>query len=385
MGTKDTRSRKWSITLNNPAEHGINHEVIKERLLDIKHEYWCMADEIGLENGTPHIHLFIAAKNPISFSRLKRVFQEAHIEQARGTIQENRDYVTKSGKWADSDKADTSVTGTFEESGEPPEEPGQGYRSDIAQMYQLIVEGLSNAEIMMENPKLALYVNQMDKIRKDVLEARYSDTFRELDVTYISGETATGKTQSVMEKHGYSSVYHITDYGHYPFDSYSGQSVMCFDEFRSSLPISDMLNYLDGYPLNLPARYANRVACYKTVYIISNISLEEQYPNIQESEPATWQAFLRRIQRVVIYNSQGIVTTYSNVETYLKRSTADFIELNASDIDENPFLDDTGEQTKLENDVIDLLRKVKRKFAKSRSFSQSKKGALNQAAKHPNF
>ena len=34
--------------------------------------------------------------------------------------------------------------------------------------------------------------------------------------------------------------------------------------------IGDMLNYLDGYPISLPARYANRVACYEEVYITAN-------------------------------------------------------------------------------------------------------------------
>lgn len=69
--------------------------------------------------------------------------------------------------------------------------------------------------------------------------------------------------------------------------------------------IGDMLDYLDGYPLALPARYANRQACFETVYIISNIDLREQYPNIQGTDPATWRAFLRRIHRVVEYRKEG--------------------------------------------------------------------------------
>lgn len=123
-------------------------------------------------------------------------------------------------------------------------------------------------------------------------------------MTYLFGPTETGKTRSVMEKHGYSSVYRVTDPAH-PYDRYASESVICFEEFRSSLPIGDMLNYLDGYPLNLPARYAPRVACYETVYIISNIDLRAQYPNIQEFEPATWKAFLRRIHNVIEYRAYG--------------------------------------------------------------------------------
>lgn len=91
----------------------------------------------------------------------------------------------------------------------------------------------------------------------------------------------------------------------HPFDRYAQEPVLCLDEFRSSLLIGDMLDYLDGYPINLPARYAPRVACYETVYLISNIDLKEQYPNIQAIEPETWKAFLRRIHHVIEYQKDG--------------------------------------------------------------------------------
>ena len=107
-----------------------------------------------------------------------------------------------------------------------------------------------------------------------------------------------------MEAQGYSNVYRVTDYSH-PFDRYAQEPILCLDEFRSSLPIGDMLDYLDGYPLALRARYANRQACYETVYIISNIDLKEQYTNIQASEPETWKAFLRRIHQVIEYRKAG--------------------------------------------------------------------------------
>lgn len=295
----DSQGRKWQITINTPMEKGLTHEAIKATLSELKSVvYWCMSDEIGLEQQTPHTHVFIASNSGIRFSTLKKRFSEAHIEQANGTSQENRAYVEKSGKWADDSKADTSIAGTFEEWGELPNEPGPGFRSDIAQVYTLITEGKSNAEIIAENPNLAIHIGRMDKIRTDFLEAQYRDTFRDLTITYIFGPTETGKTRSVMDKHGYSNVYRVTDYDH-PFDRYNLSSVLLFDEFRSSLRIQDMLNYLDGYPLLLPARYAQRVACYTEVFIISNIDLKNQYRNIQIDEPVTWQAFLRRIHKVV--------------------------------------------------------------------------------------
>ena len=89
-------------------------------------------------------------------------------------------------------------------------------------------------------------------------------------------------------------MYRVTDYDH-PFDSYKGQDVIVFEEFRSSLKIQDMLNYLDGYPCELPCRYNNKLACFTKVYIITNISFNQQYINIQAESKETWTAFCRRI------------------------------------------------------------------------------------------
>lgn len=301
---QDSQSRKWQITLNNPTEKGLTHDEIKDKIKEIKSiKYYCLADEIGLEENTPHTHIFLYCSR-LRFSTIKRMFPSAHIEQAYGSVEENREYIRKDGKWAEDEKADTSVPGTFEEWGEIPEEPGAGYRTDIADIYKQIYNGASNAEIMARNPEAAQYIGKMDKIRQEILEAEYKDKWRDLTVTYIYGPTATGKTRGVMEAHGYSSVYRVTDYSH-AFDRYAQEPILCLDEFRSSLMIGDMLDYLDGYPLALPARYANRQACYETVYIISNIDLKEQYPNIQSSEPETWKAFLRRIHRVVEYWKDG--------------------------------------------------------------------------------
>lgn len=314
---ENERSRKWQLTINNPQDKGIDHDAIKLALGQFKScEYWCMGDEIGLEENTPHTHVFFKLKNAVQFSTIKKRFPTAHIENAYGGILDNRAYVEKSGKWADDPKADTSVSGTFEESGPPPDEPGQGARTDIAAVYDQIQDGMTNAEIMAANPNNARYINLMDRVRQEVLEAQHGKEWRDLDITYIFGPTKTGKTRGVMEKHRYGNVYRVTDYKH-PFDRYAQESVMCFDEFRSSLPVGDMLNYLDGYPIALPARYANRQACFDTVYIISNIDLREQYPNVQQYEPQTWRAFLRRIHHVVEYRANGPPIEHGNATDYI--------------------------------------------------------------------
>ena len=146
---KDPQGRKWLLTLNNPLEKGFDHKTIQEQLKQFPSlVYYCMADEKG---ATYHTHVFFALEHATRFSTIKRRFPEAHIDRAEGTATECRAYVQKSGKWADSDKAETSVPGTFEEWGELPIEH-QGERTDLALLYQLVKDGLSNYEIMEKNP-----------------------------------------------------------------------------------------------------------------------------------------------------------------------------------------------------------------------------------------
>lgn len=311
----DSRHRKYLLTINNPGEEW-THDKIRSTLDNLKLKYYCLADEIGLETQTPHTHIFFVAQtSAIRFSTVKALFPTAHIDPAQGTSEENRDYVAKEGKWALDEKADTRVEGTFEEWGELPiEMPGE--RTDLAILYRLIKDGLSNYEIMESNPDFLLNLEKIDRARQAVREQEFRDTFRQLDVTYIFGLTGAGKTRSVMERYGYSGVYRVTDYAH-PFDSYAGEDVLLLDEFSSSFKIRDLLNYLDGYPLSLPCRYTNRIACYTKVYIISNLDLINQYPEIQISSPETFRALIRRIGKVIRFYDIG-KSIESAAEDYMK-------------------------------------------------------------------
>ena len=71
-----------------------------------------------------------------------------------------------------------------------------------------------------------------------------------------------------------------------------------------------MLNYLDIYPLALPARYNDKTACYTMVYITSNLPVEKQYRSEQWDRPETWRAFLRRIHTVIEYLPDGSTVIY---------------------------------------------------------------------------
>lgn len=323
---KEIRSRKWQLTVNNPIEHAMPHDRIIYNLERYKSlVYWCMCDETG-ESGTYHTHIFLCFTDAQRFSTLKNLFPSAHFEVAKGTCAENREYITKSGRWEKTAKAETNHSDTFEEFGNMPIER-QGSRNDLTDLYDMIKQGLSNFEILEIAPKYMMNVEKIDRARQVIREEKYKREFRKLEVYYIFGSTGLGKTRAVMEDYGYENVFRVTDYKN-PFDMYEGQEVIIFEEFRSDLKISQMLNYLDGYPLQLPCRYNNKTACYLKVYIITNIPLEDQYRDVQRTYTETWAAFLRRISTVVEYAEKEI--KIYTVSDYLDR----FHTVKDSD---NPF------------------------------------------------
>jgi len=302
--TKDPQSRKWQLTINNPD--GFTNRQIRKIIEDYfcSAVYYCMANEQGEQTKTLHTHLYILFSGGVRFSTIKKHFPTAHMEAAKGSSKQNRDYVAKEGIWENNnEKSGTKIPGTFEEWGEMPEE-NQGIIGVEAAIIERIQDGATNAEVLIEFPHMLRGLRDVEYVRQTLRAEEYRDKWRNLEVAYIWGETATGKTRFVMDSYGYSNVYAVNNYKH-PFDGYAGESVMLFDEFHSSFRIQDMNNYLDGYPLSLPARYSNKQACFEKVFIVSNLDLRDQYTYVQMNQPEVWAAFIRRIHKVTQFNKDG--------------------------------------------------------------------------------
>lgn len=303
---ENSKSRKWALVINNPHDAGLNQSAIMEILQKFAPTYFCMADEIAT-TGTYHTHIFLYAVSAIRFSTIKNRFPTAHIEKAYGSARDNRAYIRKEGKWADTDKAETSVPGTFQEWGDLPAEKEE----KAPQMFRLVQNiraGLSTTEIIDDNPAMAFRVRDIDLLRQTLTAEKYAVENRPLEVSYLYGSSGAGKTRGIYERHDPRSICRMTNYRAargISFDGYNGQDVLVFEEFSGQIPIEDMLNYLDVYPVYLPARYSDRVACYTTVYITSNMPLEKQYHTEQWDRPETWRAFLRRIHTVIEYLPDG--------------------------------------------------------------------------------
>lgn len=316
---ENRQCRKFLITINNPASKGYTKENVIEKCTSLsKCQYAVTSSEIGLKEKTPHMHAFVLYKDPKLWSTMTNLFPKADIRCCRGTCEENRNYVLKIGKWKDTEKETTRIDGEQAEYGDMPDERSQA-DPQLELLFSLIDDGLSDYQIISEYPEFVLQLNQIQRIRLTLLQEKYKEVWRDVEITYIHGKTATGKSRYVMDSHGYKNVFRVTDYNH-PFDTYECQDVIIFEEFCSSLKINDMLTLLDGYPCKLPCRYADKQACFTKVYFATNTPLEEQYPNIQRENRETWDAFLRRINKVMVFNSTEDIKVYDSVNDYMNRA-----------------------------------------------------------------
>ena len=140
----------YQLTINAPVEKGWTHE----HILDVFRNnfktlvYICMADEQG---SCYHTHVFVVFASRVRFSMIKRYFNEFHIEKSKGNVSDNVNYVKKSGKWEnDASKQEKKIEGTFEEYGTKPPN-SKGKRSDMSELYQMVLDNMTNAEILAQN------------------------------------------------------------------------------------------------------------------------------------------------------------------------------------------------------------------------------------------
>ncbi len=301
---KNEQARAWLITINNPKEHGWgDREKLIEQLMLFNPDYFCLADEIGGETRTYHTHVYLHAGSPMRFGTLKKRFPTAHLDKAYGSPAQNRDYIRKEGAWAGHAKAETRVEGSFYEHGGPP--PGKGKKNE--ELLESVRSGKSTTEIVSENSDLALHVREINALRNAVKEDLEGKRMRSMNATYLHGPCGAGKTRLVYDSFGAANVYRMSVYGkgRTLFDGYAGEKVLLLDNFYGQIDMGELVSYLEAYPLALPARYSNKVACYDTVYIVSEIPLWEQYAMARRSNPRLWRSLLRKIDRVAFLTEDG--------------------------------------------------------------------------------
>jgi hypothetical protein len=293
---RNSQARDWCFTVNNPTQSENEFLAYLQTLDDIR--YVVFQRERAPETGTEHYQGYFEFTQPKWFSTIKNYLSkiaigvDAHIEQRKGKRSQARDYCMDE---------ETRISPQYYEWGEFIE---GGERTDLTDIMHDIENDMSFYDLSKKHGNRYIRVMKWAKeYRQSYLENKYKRVFRDMKVYYIYGSAGCGKTRHIFQKHGYDDVYRTTNYEFGWIDDYNGEKILFLDEFRSSFKISEILDYLDGQPIRIRGRHYNRVACYDTVYIVSNIPLNEQYPNVQKNEPKSWAAFCRRITEIFNFDA----------------------------------------------------------------------------------
>lgn len=117
------RSRSYCFTLNNYTEQDINNI-----LTQFKRNEWLyiLGKELG-ENKTPHIQGYCAHSNAFSFNTLKKIIPRAHIEKAKGSMEQNYKYCSKQNNYITNISMDIAKT------------PDELYEDEMKEEYDNIV------------------------------------------------------------------------------------------------------------------------------------------------------------------------------------------------------------------------------------------------------
>ena len=106
-----------------------------------------------------------------------------------------------------------------------------------------------------------------------------------------------------FEKYGEDKVYLMTDYEKGGLDLYCGQPILYMDEFRGQMRFAQLMNYLDGYKVQIPCRYANAYALWDIVHITTILPPEMVYQNMVDNNRSidTYEQLRRRIKSVIYH------------------------------------------------------------------------------------
>lgn len=120
----------------------------------------------------------------------------------------------------------------------------------------------------------------------------------------------------------YTDGFRTSDFVH-GLDMYDFENAVCFDEYHSDMPITQLLDYMNEYTPQLKCRYYNKLGIYENFVIISNLNIEEQYKDVQDKKPETYCAFLRRFEKIVVYTGYLKYKEYS-LHDYLEEFKDNF-------------------------------------------------------------
>jgi len=162
-------------------------------------------------------------------------------------------------------------------------------RVDIRDFIKRIRSGASDQELLDQDPiSFNSYLRMVDRIRATTPPKRVVP----LEVVLFFGEPGTGKTELAMDQ--FEDTYRLPIGKQFWLTPMAcGKKHILIDEFKSNLSLTDLLQMLDKYPVEVPQKGSFLWWCPETIIITTNRSPWNWYQ--YEARDKEREALFRRI------------------------------------------------------------------------------------------
>lgn len=278
------KCRMWFMTI---WKMNINWTELYEDYSDMI-KFICVQKELGSKTKKLHWQGVIHFFNPKSLRQVRRILNLGKAEQS-GQLAPQKDQSVNSEfaiKYCSKEFTSQNESYKF---GEPCK---QGCRTDLEMIKKSFDSNDNNVyDTVRDNyySQCARYHLFFEKEYQRQLRRR-ADKYRKIKHTVLWGGTGTGKTRKAYQ---YGRTYKMACGGGIKWwNGYEEQEHLLLDEFACQIPITQLLDLLQGYPVRLEIKGSFRYALWTEVHITSNINPANWYPN---ANPEHRRALFRRL------------------------------------------------------------------------------------------
>lgn len=268
-----TKKNAYCFTINNPTT--ADEEVLKALEANDKVRYFIIGREKG-ESGTPHYQGYIYFRSRVVFASVKKVLPRAHIEVARGSVEENFLYCSKDKDF-------------YEHGDRPMSDTEKGKRGREFWVEQL--EHCKRGRVEDCDPKLQItHFNALHSV--SAYYAAMPLDLDDFDNHWYYGESGSGKSLKARSENP----------GHYLkmcnkwWDGYRGEDVVIIEDFDKAHKVlgHHMKIWADRYAFPAEVKGSKRNLRPQKIIVTSNWSPQQ----IWGDEPETLDPILRRFNVV---------------------------------------------------------------------------------------
>lgn len=270
---KKSKAKSWCLTINDPVEGDCPD------LEQIGLEYAVFGKETAPTTGTAHMQCYVVYTKRVKFPVVKAHFPRAHIEVARGTPAQNRDYCTKDGD--------------FREFGTLPDHRGAAGGRAAQDRWAETLELAKQGKLEEIDPDMQIrYYRTLKTIASDYAPEPADAP----DVTgvWIYGPAGVGKSRMARDR--YAPYYDKRP--NKWWDNYKGQPNVILDDLDPTHKwiAHDLKRWADRYSFRAESKGSSAMIRPERIVVTSQYSIEQVFAD----DPETIAALRRRFSVISI-------------------------------------------------------------------------------------